>query len=219
MGQVVIVGASRGIGLALAREYASAGARVTATSRNRTDLLDDCGATQIHGIDVRDIKSLRDLADQIEGPVDVLIVCAGVLTRESLDDMDASRIMDQFAINAVGPMQVVASLRGALTVGSKVAIVTSRMGSIADNSSGGMYGYRMSKAAVNAGGKSLAIDLKPDGISVMLVHPGYVRTDMTGGNGFISAEESARGIWERVAALSLEQTGTFWHQDGSPLPW
>jgi len=103
--------------------------------------------------------------------------------------------------------------------GSKIAIITSRMGSVADNTSGSMYGYRMSKAAVNMAGVSLARDLKGRGIAVALLHPGYVRTDMTGGNGFIDAPEAASGLIARIDELSLETSGGFWHSNGDPLPW
>jgi NAD(P)-dependent dehydrogenase (short-subunit alcohol dehydrogenase family) len=111
------------------------------------------------------------------------------------------------------------ALLGNLDEGSKVGIITSRMGSIADNDSGGSYGYRMSKAAVNAAGKSLAIDLKPRGIAVGILHPGWVRTDMTGRNGLIDANESAKGLLARMDELNLDNTGTFWHANGELLPW
>ena len=112
--------------------------------------------------------------------VDVLVNCAGILSDESLGDLDFDRIRAQFEVNSLGPLRVTAALRGNLGQGSKVAIITSRMGSIEDNTSGGRYGYRMSKAAVNMAGRSLANDLKDDGVAVAILHPGFVRTDMTG---------------------------------------
>jgi NAD(P)-dependent dehydrogenase (short-subunit alcohol dehydrogenase family) len=105
-----------------------------------------------------------------------------------------------------------------LSEGSKVFIITSRMGSIDDNTSGGSYGYRMSKAAVNMAGKSLSLDLKDRGIAVFLLHPGWVATQMTGGTG-IDVTDSATGLVERMNTLGIEETGTFWHQEGYPLPW
>jgi NAD(P)-dependent dehydrogenase (short-subunit alcohol dehydrogenase family) len=93
------------------------------------------------------------------------------------------------------------------------------MGSIADNSSGGYYGYRMSKAALNAAGMSLAQDLRPRGIAVALLHPGYVRTDMTGRHGSVSAEDAARMLLERIDDLNLQTSGGFWHANGERLPW
>jgi NAD(P)-dependent dehydrogenase (short-subunit alcohol dehydrogenase family) len=103
--------------------------------------------------------------------------------------------------------------------GAKVALITSRMGSIADNGSGGAYGYRMSKAALNAAGMSLARDLASRGIAVVLLHPGYVKTEMTGGSGNVSAEKSASQLIGRIEALDLAHSGSFWHANGETLPW
>ena len=111
------------------------------------------------------------------------------------------------------------ALLGHLARHAKVAIMTSRMGSVADNTSGGYYGYRASKAAVNAIGKSLAIDLRPRDISVFLMHPGYVATDMVGGSGDITPEQSAERLVSKLDVLELDQSGSFWHSDGSALPW
>jgi NAD(P)-dependent dehydrogenase (short-subunit alcohol dehydrogenase family) len=122
-------------------------------------------------------------------------------------------------VNALAPLQLVATLRPRLAAGAKIGLVTSRMGSIGDNSSGGYYGYRMSKAALNAAGMSLAHDLRGAGIAVFLLHPGYVRTDMTGGAGERSPDEAAAGLLQRMDALGLAQSGSFWHADGTPLPW
>lgn len=147
---------------------------------------------------------------------------AGVLGREALGSIDAAgwdSIRRQFEVNALGPLRVVQALLGQLGQGSRIGIVTSRMGSVSDNDSGGYYGYRASKAAVNAIGKSLALDLKPRGIAVFLLHPGYVATDMVGGSGDISPEQSARQLVERLDTLDVEQTGTFWHANGTSLPW
>ena len=93
------------------------------------------------------------------------------------------------------------------------------MGSIADNDSGGSYGYRMSKAALNSAGVSLAKDLHPHGIAVAILHPGYVRTEMTGNSGLIDVDESVTGLLKRIDELSLENSGTFWHTNGEVLPW
>lgn len=111
------------------------------------------------------------------------------------------------------------ALLTALAGNSKVALISSRMGSIADNTSGGSYGYRMSKAALNAAGKSLALDLAGRGISVAVLHPGYVRTDMTGQQGLIEVAESAAGLIQRINELTPATSGTFWHSNGEILPW
>ena len=118
-----------------------------------------------------------------------------------------------------GPLRVAQSLLDNLASGSKVAIMTSRMGSVADNDSGGYYGYRASKAAVNAIGKSLAVDLRPRGVSVFLVHPGYVATDMVGRSGDITPEVAAERMVGLLDKLGMEQSGSFRHSNGSELPW
>jgi NAD(P)-dependent dehydrogenase (short-subunit alcohol dehydrogenase family) len=154
--------------------------------------------------------------------LDTVFLNAGILRNESLDRLDADAfdgMREQFEVNTLGPLRVARSLLDRLGKGSKIAIITSRMGSMADNGSGGYYGYRASKAAVNAIGRSLAMDLAPRGIAVFLLHPGYVASDMTGGNGDVSTTESAAGLIARLDSLSLAETGTFWHANGQALPW
>jgi NAD(P)-dependent dehydrogenase (short-subunit alcohol dehydrogenase family) len=142
-----------------------------------------------------------------------------VLGREQLGSVDIGSLRRQFEVNAIGPLRVAQALMGQLQTGAKIAIMTSRMGSVADNDSGGYYGYRASKAAVNAIGKSLAVDLRPRGVSVYLLHPGYVATEMVGGHGDIQPDVSAQRMIELVDRLGPRDTGTFWHSNGSPLPW
>jgi NAD(P)-dependent dehydrogenase (short-subunit alcohol dehydrogenase family) len=125
----------------------------------------------------------------------------------------------QYRVNALGPLRVTAALLANLAAGSKVGIITSRMGSIEDNTSGASYGYRMSKAAVNMAGVSLANDLRDRSVAVALLHPGYVMTDMTGGKGLISAEQSASGLIQRMDELDMTTSGGFWHAQGERLPW
>jgi NAD(P)-dependent dehydrogenase (short-subunit alcohol dehydrogenase family) len=127
-------------------------------------------------------------------------------------------MLQLFRVNALGPLRVTEALADNLRTGSKVAIVTSRVGSIDDNGSGGNWGYRASKAAVNMIGTNLMHEFKPRGIAVALLHPGLVATDMTGQQG-ISPEDSARGLIERIDELNLENSGTFWHAEGYVLPW
>lgn len=162
-------------------------------------------------------QCLRDAI--VDAPVEVLINNAGILFRETLEDLAYAQIRQQFEINALGPLRVTHALLPNLHAGSKVAMVTSRMGSIADNTSGSRYGYRMSKAALNMAAVSLAHDLRDQGIAVAVVHPGFVRTDMTAKNGQIDPAEAAAGILRRIDALTLQNTGTFWHQNGEHLPW
>ncbi|MDB2705807.1 SDR family NAD(P)-dependent oxidoreductase, partial [Pseudomonadota bacterium] len=154
--------------------------------------------------------------------IDWLINNAGIANGISMDELDQSAVessINMFKVNGLGPLLTTQALLKNLSEGSKVGIITSRMGSIADNDSGGSYGYRMSKSAVNAAGKSLSIDLKPYGIAVGILHPGYVRTDMTSHNGLIDTDESVSGLIARLEELSLDNTGSFWHTNGDLLPW
>ena len=137
----------------------------------------------------------------------------------AIDSAAFESLRHQFEVNALGPLRVAQALLDNVGAGSKIAIMTSRMGSMADNDSGGYYGYRASKAAVNAIGKSLAIDLKPRGVAVFLLHPGYVATDMVGRSGDISPEVAAQRLLELIDKLGLEETGSFRHSNGSELPW
>lgn len=214
MSVIVITGANRGIGLALCRQLCTEN-EVHALCRSTSPQLSAL-SVQIHeGVDVCDPNTIPLGLPAI----DILINNAGILRRDSFEQLDIESIREQFLVNSLGPLLMTQALIGKLKSGSKVVIVTSRMGSVADNTSGGMYGYRMSKAAVNMAGKSLALDVKPKGISVALLHPGFVRTDMTGGNGYISAEESARGLITQIMRLSISTTGSFWHCNGEELPW
>ena len=151
--------------------------------------------------------------------LDCLIANAGILRGDSLEALDWDSVQEQIEVNALGPLRTVKALLPNLAQGAKLALITSRMGSIADNSSGGYYGYRMSKAALNAAGVSLARDLAPKKIAVAILHPGYVRTDMTGNHGNVTPEEAAKQLLARIDALTVQSSGTFWHANGEVLPW
>lgn len=220
MTTTLIIGANRGIGLELCRQLHAKGHDVVATCRKGSEELSAVGVRVIEGVEVTSDESIAGLREQLgELQIDELIINAGILRRTALDGMDFAKVEAQLQVNAIGPLRVAAALRGLIPAGGKIGILTSRMGSIADNDSGGAYGYRMSKAAVNAAGKSLAIDLKPAKIAVALLHPGWVRTEMTGGTGHLSAEESAGLLIERLGELTLEKTGIFVHAEGQELPW
>ena len=148
----------------------------------------------------------------------MLINNAGILKSDSFGHLDYEEMLEQFRVNALGPLRVTEALVDNLKEGSKVAIVSSRVGSIGDNGSGGNYGYRASKAAVNQIGTNLKHELRPRGIAVVLLHPGMVATGMTGGRG-TSPTEAARGLIERIDTLDMEKSGSFWHAEGYELPW
>ena len=217
---IVITGANRGIGLELARQYQQAGDKVYAVCRKESQALQALGVSVIKDIDVSDPAAIQMLVNALHDvPVDILINNAGILGNESLGTIDYDQMQKVIDVNGVAPLRVTEALLGNLGSGSKIALVTSRMGSMADNTSGGTYDYRMSKAALNAAGKSLAVDLQELGIAVAILHPGYVQTDMVGGRGDIGADVAAGRLIQRIEGLNLDNTGSFWHSNGELLPW
>lgn len=223
---IFITGGNRGIGLALIKQLSEKGHQLIVGCRQASAELkalkaqDHRNITLIESFDVRQPQLLtQQLKEMGIEQIDLLINNAGLLTRESLNALNYDQIQAQFEVNTLGPLKVTEACLPYLQAGSKVANISSRMGSVTDNTSGGMYGYRISKAALNMASMSLARDLEPKGISVIILHPGYVRTGMTGHQGLIDTDESARGLIERIEALSLETTGTFWHTNGEALPW
>lgn len=218
---VVIVGANRGIGLEYCKQSKERGDQVWALCRKPSKELQDLGVNIVEGVDATDSDALINAADSLgTGSVDVLLHNAGIFRSESLADMNYETIIEQLVVNSVAPVKSVCALLPCLKSGAKIGLMTSRMGSIADNTeSGGCYGYRMSKAALNAAGKSLSIDLKPKNISVALLHPGYVKTDMTQGKGAITPQESVKGLIAVMDEVSIDTTGQFWHSNGETLPW
>jgi NAD(P)-dependent dehydrogenase (short-subunit alcohol dehydrogenase family) len=220
MATALVTGANRGIGLELCRALKARSFDVIAACRTASPQLLGLGVRVEAGLDVTSELALADLAGRLRGTrVDRLIANAGVLRDDALEDLDFAQVREQLEINAVGALRTVAALLPLLGPGSKIGLITSRMGSISDNSSGGSYGYRMSKAALNAAGVSLAHDLRSQGIAVAILHPGFVRTDMTGGHGVLDASESARLLLQRLDQLTLETSGGFWHANGERLPW
>ena len=219
MPTVLVTGCNRGIGLQLVRQLMDRGDDVIGVCREASDDLEASGATVVSGIDVSDGASMPALKEAVGNrQIDVLINNAGILRRDSLAELDYDGMLEQFRVNTLGPLRVTEALLDNLVEGSKVAIVTSRVGSIEDNSSGGNYGYRASKTAVNMVGTNLKHDLAPREIAVALLHPGLVATDMTGGAG-ISPADSARGLIQCIDRLDLANSGGFWHAEGYVLPW
>jgi NAD(P)-dependent dehydrogenase (short-subunit alcohol dehydrogenase family) len=218
---IVITGASRGIGQALAQQYRAAGHRVTATSRSGTVTTD---GDALVALDVTNAAAQAGLAHALgDTPVDLLICNAGIYADkgQSLDTgYPAPLWADGFATNVTGVFLSVQALLPHLSraPGAKIAIISSQMGSDT-RAPGGSYIYRASKAAALNLGRNLAADLKARGISVGIYHPGWVKTDMGGAGADITAEQSAAGLIARFAALSLETTGCFETWDGQPHPF
>ncbi len=221
MQHIAVTGANRGIGLEMVRHLRERGDEVVAICRHASDELEQTGARVIAGVDVCESGGVEHLAREVGSEsLDMLINNAGILQSETLGTNGwEDSIRRQFEINALGPLRVTLALSELLGRGSKVGIVSSRVGSLADNSSGGNYGYRMSKAAVNMAGVNLAHELKRRDIAVFLLHPGYVRTGMTGGGGSKDAATAGRELVALMDRLTIADSGTFWHADGHPLPW
>lgn len=221
MATYLVTGTNRGIGLEFCRQLQQRGDQVIAVCRSASDELNALNVEVVTDIDLTSEASVSKLVEYLGNrTLDVLINNAGIVERISLDNLDFDSIRRQFEINAIGPLRLTHALLPKLKNGSKVILMTSRMGSIDDNTSGGSYGYRMSKVALSMAGKSLSHDLKPRQISVAILHPGLVQTRMTDFTpSGITPEESVKGLLARIDELNLENTGTFWHAKGEILPW
>lgn len=225
MPTVFVTGANRGLGLEFARQYASDGWRVIATSRS----LDKAGELRALGsrvalyqLDVADVAAVSALARTLAGEsIDLLIANAGVAGPRGMnaETIDADGWSDTFRVNAIAPLALAgAFLRQVERSGErKMIAITSRLGSIGANSDGGMYAYRSSKAALNAAWHSFAID-HPEIVAAVL-HPGWVRTDMGGKAAPLSAEDSIAGMRRVIAGLDRKDSGGFFGYDGAPIPW
>ena len=220
MSKILVTGANRGIGLEFCRQLQARGDDVIAVCRQASPELQKLGVRTLEGIDVSQVEDVARLSHQLQGAkLDVIINNAGILVRDSLERMDFEAIARQFEVNAMAPLRVSTALLGQLAEGAKIITITSSMGSIAENTSGAYYGYRMSKAAVNMAMKSLSEDLRDKGISVMVLHPGYVATDMTSHQGPVSPEDAVKGLLARIDDLDLSTSGSFRHAQGREIPW
>ncbi|MSO75986.1 MAG: SDR family oxidoreductase [Alphaproteobacteria bacterium] len=226
MPTVLITGANRGIGLALATQYAGAGWRVHATARDpksARELRALAGDVHVLALDANDDGSIRTLAGNLKGEaIDVLFNNAGIAARQasSLGHLDAAAWAEAFRVNAIAPVLIAEALANSVAASrqKKMAMVSTQLGSIALNG-GGRYAYGSSKAALNMAGVSLARDLRGRGIAVVLLHPGHVRTDMGGSSAPVSPAASATGMRRVVDDLTLAGSGQFINYDGMKIPW
>ena len=225
MPTVLITGANRGLGLELARQYAGDGWQVIATARN-PDEADELralsGDVRVEALDVRDFDAVEHFESRLgDIAIDVLIANAGTWGPQQIESAaDADAWMETFAVNSVAPVLLAQALIGHVEAArGKLVAITSKMGSIEDNGSGGYIAYRASKAALNAAWKSLAIDAKGRGLAAAVIHPGWVRTRMGGGSAPLAPAESVAGIRRVIAGLTPAQSGGFFNHDGTPIPW
>jgi NAD(P)-dependent dehydrogenase (short-subunit alcohol dehydrogenase family) len=219
MATYLVTGANKGIGLQVCTQLAARGDEAIAVCRSSSVDLRDLGLRIIEEIDVSEAEAVARLKSELgDQKIDVLLNNAGILHGDSFGNLDYEDMVLQFRVNSLGPLRVTEALADNIVDGGKVGIVSSRVGSIADNGSGGYYGYRASKAAVNQIGMNLTHELRPRGIAVALLHPGMVATTMTGRKG-IDPAEAASGLIDRIDELTLETSGHFWHAEGYELPW
>lgn len=224
---VLITGANRGLGLEFVKQYAIDNYEVIACARklNKKDSLHKLQESykniSIFALDIQNFTSIDQLAKTLKKPIDILINNAGVYPDSSIDHIDYDAWLDAFKINTLAAFKMTKAFLPHLKKGDlkKVASLTSKMGSIDDNSGGGEYLYRSSKTALNMVMKSLSIDLKPYDLSLITLHPGWVRTDMGGPNGLIDADESVAGMKRQIDKLSVKTTGQFIAYDGKKIPW
>ena len=226
--QVLITGANRGLGMEFTKQYAADGWNVLACCRHPQSALDLQALAKVNAnitiqpLDVADFAQIDALALQLKDEsIDVLINNAGVYPASSFGDTNYEAWAEGFKVNSMAPLKMAEAFVQHLTRGQlkKIATLSSKMGSLDDNTSGESYSYRSSKTAVNMVMKSLSIDLKPYGISVVTLHPGWVQTDMGGSNALISVHTSVSGLRKVIESLSLESTGKFIAYDGKAIPW
>lgn len=230
MKTTLITGANRGIGLEFSRQYAVDGWRVFACARHpeKSDALNTLAAEfpqqiTVHKLEVGDHAQIEKLARSLANEsIDLLLNNAGIYTSCHKDDnIDQEAWMHAFLVNTIAPLKMAQAFAPQIARGSQKKIITisSKMGSIADNSGGGSYIYRSSKAAVNMVVKSLAIDLKSAGVTAVVLHPGWVKTDMGGLNALISTEQSVSGMRHVISQLTRADSGKFIAYDGQTIPW
>jgi NAD(P)-dependent dehydrogenase (short-subunit alcohol dehydrogenase family) len=228
MHTVLITGANRGIGLEFTKQYAADGWQVLACCRHPQSAMDLQALAQtnhnikIYGLDVADFVQIDALALTLKHEnIDLLINNAGVYPSSSFGDVDYDEFAQGFKINSMAPLKMAEAFVQHVTRSQlkKIATLSSKMGSIDDNGSGESYSYRASKCAVNMVMKSLSIDLKPYGISVVTLHPGWVQTDMGGSNAMISTHTSVTGLRKVIDNLNIENTGRFIAYDGKAISW
>jgi len=217
----LVTGANRGIGLELARQLHERGDTVIATCRSSSPDLDAVGCRVVQGIDVGSdgVGAALDASLEPGERIDVLVNNAGIGGWDSLERLDLDLARRQFDVNTLGPLRVTLALLPRLERGARIAFVSSKAGSIGDHPSGGNYGYRMSKSALNMGAANLAHELAPRGVEVVVLHPGFVRTGMTSRNGNVDPPEAAAGLIARIDELDASTSGTFVHANGDHIPW
>jgi NAD(P)-dependent dehydrogenase (short-subunit alcohol dehydrogenase family) len=224
MPTLVLTGAGRGLGLEFARQYAAGGWRVIATVRDETaaDALRALpGEIHVESLDMRDHEALVRFPQRLGGtPLDLLIANAGMTRPDGYSAADADGWLEVFDVNTVAPIFLAYNLAPLVVKArGKMIAITSQMGSIADNGSGGWNAYRASKAALNAAWRSMAVEMAREPVAIAMLHPGWVKTDMGGGGAPLQAKESVAGLRRVIDGLRAKDKGLFLNYRGEPLPW
>ena len=230
MATILVTGANRGLGIEFVEQYLNEGNEVIATYRNENSSMDliemgnERSNLKLLQLDVSSKKSLNSFAENLgDSPIDIFINNAGVYgpRNSSFGNVDEENWIHAIKINAIAPILLTQLIIKNIRLGAdkKLIYITSKMGSIDDNKGGGAYVYRSSKTALNAVVKSLSVDLENEGMTVSLIHPGWVKTDMGGPNALIDKDTSVRGMTEVISNLDISSTGNFYNYDGSIIPW
>ena len=227
---ILITGTNRGIGLEFVKHYLKNNEKIIATCRNKhsaKDLLELENTTSnlsLVELDVSNPNSINEFISKIAGlPIDTFINNAGVFGPRNIEfgNFNAKEWLDVFKVNTIAPLLITQKILKNLRLGKdkKLAFISSKVGSIEDNTGGGMYIYRTSKTALNQVIKSLSIDLKDENFIAVALHPGWVQTDMGGPNALIDTKTSVKGMIEVIDNLTPKNTGKFYNYDGSSIPW
>ncbi|MBL0338916.1 MAG: SDR family oxidoreductase [Rhodospirillaceae bacterium] len=226
MPTILVTGANRGLGLEFVKQYAADGWHVIACCRNPStskDLASIKGKVAVHRLDVLEDQQIRSLGQELSShAIDIVLNNAGVGGfGDSFGNTDTRRWLSVLHVNCIAPFHVVESFLPHLERGQKKLVVniSSRMGSIDDNQTGGYYSYRSSKAALNMAMKSLAVELKPKGVGVVMLHPGWVRTAMGGQSAPLLPAESITHLRKVINNLTINDSGHFLNYDGQNIPW
>ena len=219
MPTVLITGANRGLGLEFARQYSADGWEVVATARQSSPELESLGL-RVETLDMRDLGAVAGFDGGVES-LDLLVANAGTYgPKDAASEQDAQSWLETVAINAVAPYLLARALLPAVErAGGKLVAISTRMGSIADNSSGGFLAYRASKSALNMAWRNLALDVRPRGLVAAMLHPGWVQTRMGGPSAPLDPETSVSGMRRVIAGLGPDQSGSFLDYSGAVVPW
>ena len=228
MSTVLITGANRGLGYEFVKQYSENGFEVLACCRNKNnakeleELAENSNKIKVYKLDVGNVKAIKSLSQRLKNEkVDVLINNAGIYRSSTVGNINYDEWIESFKVNTIAPYQIVENFLNQIMNSDlkKVVSITSKMGSIDDNTSGGSYIYRSSKTALNSMMRCLTHDLKNQGVATLTLHPGWVRTDMGGPGGWIDSFESVQGMIKQIDKLTIDDSGNYLDYAGKSINW